>query len=265
MRTTARTFAGVQAKKPSEIRQNNGLCAVIMGPSGAGKTTLLLTLLENPTYLPCAVFDVDAKAHVLADNKDIDVYSATTWPLIDKYAQELNKSTKDYKTICWDGLAMMQAQSQDAAGVNTVDNPQIRQTRYGKANTNMVQLAQDSKILAERGINVFFNVWSTLEAEQDTGIVHVKPDLTATLLSRFIGVMDFVFMLEPAPPPKPYPPIMRAGGSQKYWTKLAVAPDSPLNDMPDVIYRPSLASILDTFHGKPWPTQKHAKQPSIQA
>lgn len=259
--------------KPSEMRTNNGLIVVTMGPTGHGKTTTLLTLLESrnrtdrenplPSYLPCAVFDVDGKAHVLSDDPDIDVYPCHTWAQVDQYLNELEaQSLKPYyKTVCWDGTALLQTVSQEHANVFGTDNPQIRMSRFGQANQLMIDLASRSRVLAERGLHVIFNVWSFTEKDTvDTqGLDRVMVDLTKTLQTRFIGQLDFVVYLECAPPPNPYPPIMHTGGSQLYATKTAISPESKLHSMPNKVYNPSYTSIFDAFHGYDWPTAKHTK------
>lgn len=258
-----RTLGKSEAKLPSQVRSLSGLVIVNMGPSGAGKTTLLETLVDTPehaaAYGPVAVLDADGKAHVLRDNPYIDIHPAVSWQQIRDHYLSLQQSAAPYKTIVWDGLAIMQSKSHTHVGVDKQDNPQLRQNLYGKSNVEMIAIAEQAKILAETGINVIFNVWSIDKPEDDTGISRVQPDVTGKLLRDFIGIMDFVVYTECAPRPTPYPPIMRTGGSNKYATRTAVSPDSPLCDMPDTIYRPSLATILDCFHGAPWPTDKHTK------
>jgi hypothetical protein len=256
---TRRTLAGTPAKKPSQIRESQGLCIMVMGPSNAGKTTLLQTLTENENYCPVAVLDVDGKAHVLKDSPHIDIYDAKTWDRIHKFEQQLLANPAPYKVVAWDGTALLQTQTQTHAGVPTQVNAMLRQSAYGRANVELLSIAQNAKILAERGLTVIFNIWSERELEEDTGITHIQPVLTGAMLTKFIGLMDLVMYLEPAPPPKPYPPILRTGGSQKYSTNTAVSPDSELHKMPDLVYQPSLSSILDAYHGAPWPATRHLK------
>lgn len=250
---------------PSQMRLNNGLIIVNMGPSGGGKTTLVETLL--PQYAPVALLDVDGKAHVLHDypNGEIDVFSTKTWDEIDGAIQALEGQSLHpyYKTLVVDGTSAMQLASWDKTNVKNISNPQLKQTAYGQANILMVDIAQRARILAERGMNVIFNVWAVKEKGElgsQSEIVSVTPDLTPTLLNRMLGIFDFVVYTEPNSPPKPYPPVMRTGGSPLYATRSASAPDSPLRDLPALIYNPSYTSILDSYHGTAWPTQKHTKQ-----
>jgi hypothetical protein len=65
--------------------------------------------------------------------------------------------------------------------------------------------------------------------------------------------------LEPNDPPNTYPPVMYWGGSLARATRTATSPDSPLATLPNVIYKPSWADIFDSYHGKPWPAEKHRK------
>ena len=267
-----RKLGKVTAQLPSQLRANSGMVIVNMGPSGAGKTTLLETLVDTPEhadqYGPVAVLDIDGKARVLRDNPHIDIFPAVTWAMIAAHCDALSLSCKPFKTIVWDGLAIMQSKSHEHVGVDKQDNPQLRQNLYGKANVLMIQVAQLSKILAEQGVNVIFNTWSKPKTlNTDTKVEMTQPDLTDKLLRDFIGIMDFVvytecnskIMVAGRQVQGPYPPIMRTGGSTEYATRTAVSPDSPLRDMPDIIYNPSLSTILDCFHGAPWPTAKHAK------
>lgn len=265
------TTMGVQ---PSEIRARKGFVLINMGPSGAGKTTLIETLYDTPehaeAYAPVALLDIDNKAHVLRDSPHLTVYPATSWDLIHQHYDALQtiKYASPFKSIVWDGLAMMQSKSHKHQRVDEDDNPQRRQTAYGKSNVEMTLIAEQAQILAGFGFNVIFNVWSKPKTlNEDTGIELIQPDITAKLLRDFIGIMDFVVYTECAPKlvdkgitiQGPYPPIIRTGGSTSYGTRTAVSPDSPLRDMPDVVYRPSLSTIIDCFHGSPWPAERHAK------
>lgn len=260
-----RKLGNVEAVKPSTMRAKHGASIVCMGMSGAGKTTLLSTLHDTP-YAPVAVADVDLKAHVLRDYDDIDVYPCHEWATLDNMVLDLLKQTTNpvtgsyYKTFVVDGTTMMQiGLAWGKYNVSKLSNAMDRQTAFGRANSDMIDLGQRVRILAERGINVIYNIWSISEKAEDEAMARIQPDLTPTMLTRFLGVLDFVFYLEPAPPPNPYPPIMRTGGSQKYATRTAISPDSPLAQLPSLIYNPSWASILDAFHGKEWDYERHKK------
>jgi hypothetical protein len=256
------TLGGVEPTKPSTMRQNNGLIVVCAGPSGAGKTSLLDDPELIKEYGPIAVLDVDGKAHVLRDHPGLDIYPCHTWKQLDSYVQDLEAHSlhPEYKLVCVDGLAL--AQTKLAWGhheVEKIDNPQLRQTAFGKANLDMVNLNARLRILAERGTYIIYNIWAVFESSKTDAMERWQPDLTGTLLTRFIGVLDLVVFLEPNAPPKPYPPVMRTGGSQLYGTKTAVSPESPLRDMPQTIYNPSWKSLFDSYTGAPWPTAKHSK------
>lgn len=257
---TVRKLGNTSAQQPSQLRKSNGMLIVNMGTSGSGKTTLLETLL--PKYGPICILDVDGKAHVLRDNPIVDIYPARTWDTLDTKVQDIEKQSLSpyYKTLCVDGTTALQMASWRKTGADTEPNPQLRQTAYGKSNVLMVDLAQRCRTLSERGMNVIFNIWSMREKEEGDSMVRIFPDITPTLLTRMLGLFDFVFYTEPNAPPKPYPPLLRTGGSLVYATRSALSPESPLHDMPDTIYNPSYTSILDSFHGEPWPTEKHKKQ-----
>lgn len=254
--TPTRKLGASTPVQPSAIRAKSGLVLVNMGPSGAGKTTLLETLYDSEehakAYAPVCVLDVDGKAHVLRDSPHLDVYKCLVWEQCDAHSQALNASTGVYKTICWDGLAIMQSKSHKHQNLHKIDNAMLRQSAYGKSNVEMVAIAEQAKILAERGINVIFNIWSTSADDLDDGITKIMADFTNALRKDFLGIMDFVVYTECAPAPKPYPPIMRTGGSQKYATRTAVSPDSPLRGLPATIRNPNLGNILDSWHGAPW-------------
>lgn len=259
-------LGNIEPMQPSAIRQNNGLIIVTMGPSGAGKTTLIETLYEShdrkdrPDYTPICLLDIDGKAHVLRDNPLLSVYSTRTWEAFDASMQALEAQSKlpHFMTIVLDGVALLQINSQIGANVFKTDNPQVRMSRYGNANINMISLASRLRTISERGVNVILNIWSVDEKQDDTGVTKVVPDVTPTLVNKFLGQLDFVVYVE-CDSPNPYPPIMRTGGSGKYWTRTAVSPESPLYGLPDKIYRPSYTTMLDAFHGYPFPTERHKK------
>jgi len=204
MQTTARKLGSVPGRQPSEVRALSGLALVNMGPSGVGKTTLIETLYDTPEhaadYAPVAVLDVDGKAHVLRNSPHLEVYSAVTWTEIAVYADALAKSCAPFKTIVWDGVAIMQSKSHEYVGVDKQDNPMERQKLYGKANVLMIQIAQQAKILAEQGTNVIFNIWSKPKTQDpDSNVEMIQPDITAKLLRDFIGILDLVVFTECAP------------------------------------------------------------------
>lgn len=249
-----------ESVQPSTIRNHRGLIIVNMGPSGSGKTTLLETLYlshdrkDLPDYTPVCVFDIDGKAHVLRDNPLLHIFPVHDWPTLDAHVQEVEKARlhPPFNTIVFDGTALMQTRTQQAAGVYTTDNPMVRQRNYGTANMNMIDIASRAVVLAESSINVIFNIWSVTELDPDTNIAHVIPDLTGALQTKFIGQLDFVVHLECSSPPHPYPPTMRTGGSNKWATKTAVSPDSPLRALPDKILNPNYTHIIDAFRGHPY-------------
>lgn len=246
--------------QPSIIRAKNGCIVVCMGPSGAGKTTLLETL--HPTYAPVCVLDVDHKTHVLTDRQDRDIYPCYTFQQLDEHVQALLQERLHpyYRTIVIDGTTMMQVGlAWGKHNVDKIDNPQLRQGAFGRANSDMLDLGASLRTLAESGTNIIYNIWSTVDKDESNGAITVNPDLTPTMLTRFLGILDFVVYLEPNSPPNPYPPIMRTGGSQRYGTRTATSPDSPLRNMPPLIYKPSWTSIFDSFSGAPWPTALHTK------
>lgn len=256
------TLAGKEPLDPTKMRENNGIIVVNMGPSGAGKTTLLETLL--PKYGPVAVLDHDGKAHVLKKDPLIEIYPALTWDEVDLYVQDLEKQSlhPHFKTVCFDGTTALQLSTWEKFNIKNIDNPQLRQSAYGKANLLMIDLAQRVRILSERGVNIIFNIWAAKEKAEmgpTSEIVAVTPDITPTLINRMLGMFDFVVYTEPNAQPNPYPPIMRVGGSIQHATRSAISADSPLRELPNVIYKPSWSDFFDTFHGTPWPAAKHTK------
>lgn len=260
--TPPKPIAGMTPKQPSQVRESQGLLSLVMARSGAGKTSLLETLL--PDYGPLAVLDHDGKAHVLRDQPlgQLDVFVKPTWQQVDQFVQHIEQSGNHspYKTICFDGATLLQLTTQEGANVFGTDNPQLRLNRYGEANRNMMQLASRCRVLTERGINIIFNIWAWSEKEDESdAFKKILPDITPTLQNKFVGQFDFVVYLERNSPPRPYPPVMITGGSERYGTNTAVSPDSPLRDIPNKIYNPSWKSIFDSFHGKPWPVDQHAK------
>lgn len=259
---TERKLGNTTPTQPSVIRASSAPVVVCMARSGAGKTTLLETLNDSE-YGPVCVLDIDRKAHVLTDRTDRDVYPISTWKELDDKVQELLKQRlhSQYNTVCFDGTtAIQQILSYNKHSVRETTNPQLRQSAYGNSNLDLVDLAQSARLLAEAGIHVIFNIWAMYEADEDTKVVRITPDLSPTLLNRMLGLFDYVVYLEPnSPPAKPYPPIMYWGGSPTRATRTAVSPDSPLYNMPEKIYNPSWVSIFDSYHGKPWPATKHQK------
>lgn len=263
--TTAYKLGKHEPVQPSQMRLENGPIVVCMAPSGAGKTTMLETLNDSP-YEPVCVLDVDGKAHVLTDRPGKrDVYPCHDWKQLDDHVQALVKERlhPHHLTVCFDGTtAIQQVLSYAKYGLKDIDNPQLRQTAYGRSNVDMVDLAQSARLLAEAGIHVIFNIWATPEKDESpgqSGVVRITPDISPTLLNRFLGLFDYVVYLEQGNQPNPYPPVMYWGGSVSKATRAATSPESPLNKMPERIYRPSWATLFDSYHGKPFPIEKHSK------
>lgn len=279
----AMPLGGLVARRPSEIREQAGVLILVMAETGTGKTTLLESLWDllplpngtepgaagsewvgRPEYTPVAVFDIDHKAHVLRDLPGLHVYATNTWAQVDEATKQIERGLVGttpfipFPTVVYDGTTALQIASQEHVGVASERNPQIRQTLFGQANTSMVGLVKRARVMADKGVNVIFNIWSAPIKNDATGITTVLPDLTDTMQRRFVGLLDFVVYLERQPGANPYPPVMYTGGFVGFGTKTAVAPDSPLRKMPQIIYNPSYQSIFDSFRGAPWPTAKHA-------
>lgn len=252
MLETTRVLGTKQPVQPSQMRTNNGPIFVCMGQSGAGKTTLLETLNDSE-YTPVGVADVDGKAHVLTDRADRDIYPCHTWEDLDGLVQALlaDRLKPKYNTFCFDGTtAMQQVLAYNKHKIKQQTNPQVRQSAYGNANLDMVDLAQSARLLAEAGMHIIFNIWSVREKEEGSELVRITPDLTTTLLNRFLGLFDYVVYLEPNAQPKPYPPVMYWGGSVTRATRNASSPESPLSKVPERMVNPSWRNIFDAYHGK---------------
>lgn len=249
------TVAGMESRQPSQVRESQALMSLVMGRTGSGKSSLLETLFPSD-YTPVHVLDYDGKAHVLRDHSDqLEIFVKPTWKQTDDYMQfiESKGSHSPAKTICFDGVTLLQLETQRSAGVYLTANPGDRLSKYGEANYNLVNLASRCRILAERGIHIIFNMWAWTEKEDEQDAYKkVLPDITATLQNKLVGQFDFVVYLERNSPPKSFPPVMRTGGSERYGTNTAVSPDSPLRSIPDKITNPSWKSIFDSFHGKPY-------------
>lgn len=223
---------------------------------------MLETLNGQLAYTPIAVLDIDGKAHVLTDRDDRDVFPCHTWDQLDEKVQALVKQRLHpvYKTVCFDGgTALQQILSYNKHGVRETTNPQLRQSAYGNSNLDLVNLAQTIRILAESGTHIILNIWSATDVAENTNMRMTAPDLTPTMLNRFLGLLDFVVYLEKASLPNPYPPIMQWLGAANLGVRAAVSPESPLYKMPSHIYRPSWSDIFDAYHGQPFPADKHAK------
>lgn len=251
----SRSLAGLTPVKPSHIRRTKGIDMAILGPQSGGKTSLLATLAENKDYLPLAVFDFNGGAHVLADHPDIDIYQVDSWAQAEKIEQQLASGDMQYNSVAFDVVTEMQLLAQEHVGVFKTDNPQLRMNKYGEANAKTLSYVRSLHTLTGDGLNVFWIVWAM--EDKDGDIVKVTLDLSPTFRRQFQATVDFVVYVEQSPPPNPYPPTMRTGGSNKYATRTRVSPDSPLLQLPNVIYQPSLASILDCFHGGEWDAQRH--------
>lgn len=249
------TVAGMESQQPSQIRENTGLMSLIMGRTGSGKTSLLETLFPSE-YLPLAILDYDLKSHVLRDHpNEIEIFKKPNWKQTDDFVQFLESKGKHspFKTVCFDGVTLLQTETQRAAGVYLTSNPGDRLSRYGDANYNMIHLAERCVILAERGTHIIFNMWASAEKEDEQDAYKkVLPDITPALQNKLVGQFVFVAYLEKSAPPKTFPPTMRTGGSERYGTNMALSPDSPLRSIPDKITNPSWKVIFDSFHGKPW-------------
>lgn len=263
--TQAHKLGKYEPVQPSQMRLEHGAVWVNMAPSGAGKTTLLETLNDS-AYEPVVVLDIDGKAHVLRDRPGKrDVFPCHSWEQLDEYVQALVKERlhPHYRTVVFDGTtAIQQVLSYTRHKIKEITNPQLRQSAYGQSNLEMVDLAQSARLLAEAGTHVIFNIWAVPEIDNSpgqSGIVRIMPDITPTLLNRFLGLFDYVVYMEPNKQPNPYPPVMYWGGSVTKATRAATSPESPLAKMPEIIYRPSWADIFDSYHGKPWPADKHTK------
>lgn len=254
-------IAGMEPRAPSEVRESQALMSLVMARTGSGKTSLLETLWlpdGSPTeYLPLAVLDYDGKAHVLRDHpiEELHIFVKPTWKQTDDFVQLLESKGKHqpYKTVCFDGVTLLQLLTQETAGVFATSNPGDRLIKYGEANRNLIQLASRCRTLAERGTHIIFNLWAWTEKEDEQDAYKkVLPDITQTLQNKLVGQFDFVVYLERNAPPKAFPPVMRTGGSERYGTNTAVSPDSPLRSIPDKLVDPNWKRIFDSFHGKAW-------------
>lgn len=260
---TQRNVMG-EVKKPSEIRQEQGLCLAIVGEGGAGKTTLLHTLLESERCYPVLIFDMLGATKVLKDDPNIDIQVLTTQKQIDEKRQLLIRyaGSKDfkYKTVVWDVVTTLQQIGLVESGLTPiVARGGQTQRLYGGSNLDMaIFFREQSDLASTSGLNIIMTMWddTTLIQGQVPTIKH-EMNITHGASLAAMAALDYIFFIEKDG--DQYPPVMYTNRLD-YKTKLRAHPDSPLRHLPKTIYQPSLASIIDCFHGAPWPTERHARR-----
>lgn len=262
---TGRNVLGTP-QKPSQLRKNRGLCIAIVGDGGAGKTTLLGTLLESANAKPVCIFDMAGGSYVLSDDDDLDVFILTTQKEIDDKRQLLIRyaGTKDfrYKTVCWDVVTTMQKIGLRAKGLTPAtamgaDNRRV----YGSSNLDMEMFFTEQMNLAETtGLNIIMTFWD--DTIQQGELVKHEMNITHGSALAAKGTLDQIFFLEKDS--GRYPPVLITGENALYFTKNRASKDSPLRALPKQIYQPSLASIIDSFNGVPFPIERHTRKRSSE-
>lgn len=257
----ARNVLG-QPKKPSELREQRGLCIALVGDGGAGKTTLFQTLTESELSSPVAIFDMAGGAYVLADSDKIDVFVLTTQKEIDDKRELLKRyaGTKDfkYKTICWDVVTTQQRIGLRAKGLTPVV-AQTGDTRriYGASNLEMEAFFTEQMNLAETtGLNIIMTMWDDTILQDATEKHEMNITHGAALAAK--GTLDQIFFV--VKDAGRYPPVLITGENTQYFTKNRAAPGSPLRALPKAIYQPSLATIIDAFNGSTFPLERHTRK-----
>lgn len=259
-------FGGLPLQTTTELRLDRGLLLVFVGPPTIGKTTLVNTMFESKHVENVLHGDIEGGAFVLRDDPRLLVVSPKTWreTLAVVAALEARtpnpKTGKPFDTFISDNYCAIQIQNLKHRGLYEA-RPDDMLAIYSKSMNDMVDLTRRLMELARGGMHVVLNCWDDDEVDKKTGAAKTGIYMTPKLVKYFRGVVDYIGLLLPNDAPgNPYPPIISFQLSTQLPTRTRIAPDDPnMTKLPRIIYNPSIGSIIDLWHGEPWPTARHSR------
>jgi hypothetical protein len=178
---TLTTNATVPWQPASEVSDVVGLSIALFGYPGSGKTTF-------GAGKDSLIVDLEGGTEVLADRSDVMVWprknnqrirKEPTWPEVQALSSQLLTKKHPFRVIQWDTVTKLQniVLKHIVPGMANGTPPGLQE--YGKANTLIIDLIEKWCAHArENNIAVVFAVHAKEVKDEDSGVLHIRMDLT---------------------------------------------------------------------------------------
>jgi adenylate kinase family enzyme len=254
-------YGGIAIKPVTTLEA--GVAMAIFGKGGVGKTTLAVTVTDSEFGTPALILNCFGNPHVVSSYEDrIDVAEITEFNQANNILSEILKDPKcRYKTVIVDHVTSLIAKRLHElyGAVADVDWKMYRDTTQ-----DVLQLTMNGLLLtaAPRKMNVIFLFQEASEERTVNGVKVNRAELAANkaIQEQFPGFIPFVGRLSVHGDIAPFHRLLDFTPVEKqHVAKIQRDPKHPLaGTIPMRIFKPSLAPILDTMHGKaPFPVDKH--------
>jgi hypothetical protein len=254
-------YGGIAIKPVTTLEA--GVAMAIFGKGGVGKTTLAVTVTDSEFGTPALILNCFGNPHVVSSYADrVDVAEITEFNQANKILEEIHKDPKcPYKSIIIDHMtAMLMVRLRELYGA-TAD---VDWTKHSATSADIFQLTLNALLLtaAPRKMNVIFLFQESTEERAVNGVKVFRQEIGANkaVQEQWPGFVPFIGKLYIHGEIAPFHRMLDFTPAEKqHVAKIQRDPKHPLaGTIPLRIYKPSLAPILDTMHGKaPFPVDKH--------
>lgn len=248
--------------------EHQAACILIYGPKDAGKTWLAATVVDSEWGRPALFLDIEGGMRSIEGKPYIQRLPILTWTQFMAVITDLERrptATLPWRSIVVDNLAWGQELNLQMHTQGYTITPDFESGIWSKTKHDMATVMRKLHDIAyKHNINVIINAWSDEEVKgkgdaQRTRLVLALTPAVAKLLP---GLIDMVGYLERDELDKDGTARILSflSNNKANVNRLRRSQfDAIASQLPEVIYRPSLATIIDLLRGGiPWPSAQHA-------
>lgn len=254
-------YGNVQIKPVSTL--DAGLVMGLFGRGGAGKTTLAASITDSPLGAPALLLNCFGNPHVVSSYADrLDVAEITKFSEVEAIVKDIETDPNcRYKSLIYDNVtAMIMLRLRELYGA-TAD---VDWTKHSATTADVLQLALNGLMLSagRHKMNVLFLFQLVTEERTINGVKGDVYEIAANkaVQSQFPGLVSFLGRIYIKGEIKPFHRMLDFTPLEKlHQAKMQFDPKHPTaGTIPLEIYKPSMASLLDTLRGnQPFPIEKH--------
>lgn len=245
---TQRTLGGLKVNQV--IDRTPWFNFLVYGDPGVGKTMLCGSALAVPEMNPVLFVDVEGGTLTLRSKyPETDVVRVNSFDDVQKVYDDLYKGNSGYKTVVLDSLTEMQKFSMygimDAAVKKDSDrDPDLPGIGEWGKNTN--QIRRMVRAFRDLPMNCLFTCLSMDSRDTKTGVVTIKPSLSAKLSNEIAGFVDIVMYMYIRNIDDVPTRLLLTGATEKHVSKWRDAPEP----LPEAIIDPTMQTLHDLIYHK---------------
>jgi hypothetical protein len=269
---TEGTLGGIPVENFERLA-HQALVIIIYGPKDGGKTSLAASAAATELGRPVLFLDIEKGMRSIEGMPYIQRVPINTYAEFRKVMQELQQravGTVPWRTIVVDNFSWVQEVNLQMHTQGWTIIPEFSNGIWSRTKNDMISnIRMIHDVAHKHNVNIIVNCWhEDVKVNKDTDRTRAVLDFTPGVYKVLPGLVDFVGYLDKdeRDPEGTARVLSFQSVPSANSNRMRRSPhDALAQQLPEIIYRPSLASIIDLLRGGiPWPTEAHALPPHIR-